>query len=86
MVMAGRPLTRVIEVASLKVGLTCAMSESVTVAFAEAITGTFSTSCGFSNSDGTLTAKRPLSPSIAPAAINVLNEEVIWPSWSMDRP
>ena len=60
MVMAGRPLTRVIEVASLKVGLTCAMSPSVTDAFGDATIGIFRMSCGFSNSDGTLTAKRPV--------------------------
>ena len=86
MVMAGRPLTRVTEVASLKVGLICATSESVTAAPAFAVTGTRSTSCGFSNSDGTLTAKRPDSPSSAPAAISVLKLAVSWPSWSRAMP
>ncbi len=77
MVMAGRPLTRVTEVASLKVGLICATSQSVTAAPGRvAITGTLRTSCGFSNSDGTLTAKRPDWPSSAPAAIRVLKPEV----------
>ena len=74
MVIAGRPLTRVTEVASLKVGLTCATSQSVTDAFDDAMTGIFRMSCGFSNSDGTLTAKRPVSPSSAPAAISVLKD------------
>ena len=69
MVMAGRPLTRVTEVASLKVGLICAMSASVTDALGEATIGTLRMSCGLSNSDGTLTAKRPVWPSSAPAAI-----------------
>ena len=40
-------------------------------------------SCGFSNSEGTLTAKRPVSPSSAPAAISVLNDLVSVPSCSM---
>ena len=80
MVMAGRPLTRVTEVASLKVGLICATSDSVTAAPDEAITGTLRMSCGFSNSEGTLTAKRPDWPSSAPAAISVLKLAVSCPS------
>ena len=86
MVMAGRPLTRVTEVASLKVGCTCATSPSVTVAPAEAAIGIFSTSCGFSIRPGTLTAKRPVAPSSAPAAIRLfeaLNEAI---SWSSETP
>ena len=59
MVMAERPLTRVIEIASLKVGLIWAMSASVTDADDDATSGTFKMSCGRSNSDGTLTVKRP---------------------------
>ena len=43
MVMAERPLTRVTEVASLNVGLTCATSSSVTAALGEATTGTLRT-------------------------------------------
>ena len=86
MVMAGRPLTRVTEVASLNVGLICAMSASVTDAVCEAMIGTLRMSCGFSNSDGTLTAKRPVWPSIAPAAISVLKFCVSWPSCSSEMP
>ena len=86
MVMAGRPLTRVIEIASLKVGLICAMSASVTDAFDEATSGTFRMSCGRSNSDGTLTEKRPVWPSSAPAAISVLNDCVTCPSVSSEMP
>ena len=85
-VMAGRPFTRVTEVASLKVGLTSATSSSVTDAFDDATMGIFRMSCGFSNSEGTLTAKRPLWPSSAPAAIRVLKFAVIEPSVSSDRP
>ena len=72
MVMAGLPLTRVTEVASLKVGLISATSPSVTAAPEVATTGTCSTSCGCSISAGTLTAKRPVWPSSAPAAIRLL--------------
>jgi hypothetical protein len=79
-VIAGRPLTRVTEVASLNVGFTCAISSSVTAAFAEATTGIFRMSWGVSKSDGTLTAKRPVSPSSAPAAMSVLNDAVSVPS------
>ena len=71
-VMAGRPFTRVTVVASLKVGRTCEMSPSVTVAPGEETTGICSTSCGFSISAGTLTAKRPVAPSRAPAATRLL--------------
>ena len=86
MFMAGRPFTRVTEVASLKVGLTCAMSSSRTDAFGEATIGILRMSCGFSNSEGTLTAKRPVSPSSAPAAMSVLKDCVIEPSWSRESP
>ncbi len=86
MVMAGRPFTRVTEVASLKVGLTCAMSSSRTEALGEATMGIFRMSCGFSNSEGTLTAKRPVSPSSAPAAMRMLKDCVIEPSWSSESP
>ena len=72
MVMAGLPLTRVTEVASLKVGLISARSPSVTAAPAVATTGTLRVSCGCSIRLGTLTAKRPVSPSSAPAAIRLL--------------
>ena len=48
MVMAERPLTRVTDVASLKVGFTCATSPTVTVAPAVAAIGTLRTSFGFS--------------------------------------
>ncbi len=71
MVMAGRPLTRVTEVASLKVGRTCATSPSVTAASADAASGIFNTSSGRSISAGTFTEKRPVSPSSAPAAIRL---------------
>ena len=49
MVMAGRPLTRVIEVASLKVGLICGdVAERHRGARRSPPTGILSTSCGFS--------------------------------------
>ncbi len=86
MVMAERPLTRVTEVASLKVGLTCATSPTVTVAPDVAATGTFSTSCGFSIRPGTLTAKRPVPPSSAPAAIRLLEALTVEMSWSSETP
>ena len=76
MVIAGTPLTRVIEIASLKVGRTSATSPSVTVAPDDATTGIFSTSSGFSISAGTFTANRPLEPSSAPAATRLLDETV----------
>ncbi len=69
---AGRPSTRVTEVASLKVGRIEATSPSVTVAAREAATGMLSTSSGVSISAGTLTAKRPCGPSSAPAATRLL--------------
>ena len=72
-VIAGRPLTRVIEVASLKVGFTCATSPSVTTAPGLAATGIFSMSSGRSISAGTLTAKRPVGPSSAPAATRLFD-------------
>ena len=59
MVIAGLPLTRVIEVGSLKVGRTSATSPSVTAASPETAIGKFRMSSGVSISDGTLTAKRP---------------------------
>ena len=80
MVIAGRPFTRVTDVASLKVGLTSAMSRKVTEAPDEALTGMLRMSCGFSNREGTLTAKRPVSPSSAPAAISVLKDCAMVPS------
>ena len=86
MVMAERPLTRVTEVASLKVGFTCATSPTVTVAPAVAATGTFSTSCGFSIRPGTFTAKRPVPPSSAPAAIRLLEALTVAISWSSETP
>ena len=46
MATAGRPSTRVIEVASLKVGLMVATSPSVTEAAFDAATGIWRTSCG----------------------------------------
>ena len=76
MVIAGTPFTRVIEIASLKVGRTSATSPSVTAAPDEATTGIFSTSSGFSISAGTFTAKRPLAPSSAPAATRLLDAMV----------
>jgi hypothetical protein len=76
MVIAGLPLTRVMVVASLKVGLTCATSPSVTVAPRDDAIGMLNTSCGRSISDGTLTANRPVSPSSAPAATRLLEAVV----------
>ena len=76
MVIAGTPFTRVIEIASLKVGRTSATSPSVTAAPDEATTGIFSTSSGFSISAGTFTAKRPVAPSSAPAATRLLDDVV----------
>ena len=72
MATAGRPSIRVIVVASLKVGRISATSPSTTLAVVFAATGICSTSSGFSISAGTLTAKRPLSPSSAPAATRLL--------------
>ena len=86
MVIAGRPLTRVIEVASLKVGFTCATSPSVTVAPALDAIGICSMSCGFSISAGTFTAKRPVAPSSAPAATRLFDDCVIAISCSSDTP
>ena len=86
MVIAGLPLTRVIEVASLKVGRTVATSPSVTEAPAVEATGIFSMSSGRSIRPGTLTAKRPLCPSSAPAAIRLLDAFVTATSWSSEMP
>jgi hypothetical protein len=74
MVMADKPLTRVTDVASLKVGLIRTTSPTVTEAPLEAAIGIFSTSCGRSIRLGTLTAKRPVVPSSAPAAIRLFDE------------
>ena len=54
MATAGRPLTRVIEVASLKVGRIAATSPSVTRGVGDAATGMLSTSSGVSISAGHL--------------------------------
>ena len=86
MVIAGWPLTRVTEVASLKVGFTCATSPSVTAAPELAATGIFSMSCGFSISAGTFTAKRPVAPSSAPAATRLFDCCVIAMSCSSETP
>jgi hypothetical protein len=86
MVIADWPFTRVTEVASLKVGRTCATSPTVTVAPDVAATGTFKTSCGFSIRPGTLTAKRPVSPSSAPAAIRLFEALTVLMSWSSETP
>jgi hypothetical protein len=60
MVMAGLPLTRVIEVASLKVGLTCGdVAERDRWRRMSTPRGMLSMSSGVSISDGTLTPKRP---------------------------
>ena len=72
MVMAGRPLTRVTEVASLKVGLTCATSPSVTVAPGDGGDRNLEHVLRLLDQAGTLTAKRPVAPSSAPAAIRLL--------------
>ena len=72
MVIAGLPLTRVIDVGSLKVGRTSATSPSVTVLLPLAAIGKFMMSSGVSISDGTLTAKRPDWLSSAPAATRLL--------------
>ena len=85
-VIAGRPLTRVIDVASLKVGFTCATSPSVTVAPALDATGIFSMSSGFSISAGTFTAKRPVAPSSAPAATRLFDCCVMAISCSSETP
>ncbi len=69
---AGLPSTRVIEVASLKVGRILATSPSFTDDLLEAATGMLRTSSGVSISAGTLIAKRPCSPSSAPAATRLL--------------
>ena len=73
MVIAGMPLTRVTDVASLKVGLMVTTSPTVTAAPLEAAIGIFRTSCGRSIRLGTFTAKRPVEPSSAPAAIRLLD-------------
>ena len=86
MVMAGRPLTRVTEVASLKVGLIRTTSPMVTAAPFAAASGIFSTSCGFSIRLGTLTAKRPVEPSSEPAAIRLLEEPTPAINCSSDTP
>ena len=86
MVIAGLPLTRVIEVASLKVGLMVATSPSVTVAPADEATGMLSMSCGRSMRPGTLTAKRPVCPSSAPAAMMLFEACVTAINWSSEMP
>ena len=86
MVIAERPFTRVIEVASLKVGRTCATSPSVTTAPWLAAIGICSMSCGRSISAGTFTAKRPVAPSSEPAAIRLFDCCVTAMSWSSDTP
>src|SRR3954466_8824626 len=75
MAMEGLPLTRVIEVASLKVGRTSATSPSVTAAEPVAATGYFQMSGAVSMSAGPFTAKRPDALSTAPAAIRLLPAE-----------
>ena len=50
----------------------------------EAVMGMLNTSCGFSISAGTFTAKRPVVPSRAPAAIRLLEDCVIAMSWSSE--
>ena len=86
MVTAGWPSTRVIEVASLKVGLIAATSPSVTTVEADDATGIASTSSGDSISAGTLTPKRPCAPSIAPAATRLLPCAAATAKFSSDTP
>ena len=72
MVIAGLPLMRVIEVGSLKVGRTSATSPSVTDGVAGDGDRKVQDVLGVSISAGTFTAKRPDSPSSAPAATRLL--------------
>ena len=84
-VIAGMPLTRVTDVASLKVGRMVTTSPTVTAAPLEAAIGIFKTSCGRSIRLGTFTAKRPVEPSRAPAAIRLLDALKPTMSWSRGR-
>ena len=88
MVIAGLPLTRVIEVGVLEGRRDLGdVAERHRRPSGDATTGNLQDVLGVSISAGTLTAKRPVSPSSAPAATRLLQDCVIEPiSWSSEMP